>query len=113
MLPKRLLIIGAVLLAGCSRTVCPPCPTVEAVPETQPIVQRDTIRIPEPYPVTVVDSTVFRKNVLLQRRNDQLHDSLVLVKYKLARINEYRNIINRNPSQVKFIRGWLNRVFQE
>ncbi|RYD50696.1 MAG: hypothetical protein EOP52_13215 [Sphingobacteriales bacterium] len=110
MQPRKLLIVGAVLLASCSRTTCPPCPTagIVAVPETQVspvhVVWVDTIRVPAPYPV--VDSIVFRKN-------DSLHDALLVSNYRLARIKEYLRIINRNPSQVKFIRGWLNRVFLE
>ena len=33
--------------------------------------------------------------------------------YSLLRINRYREIVNRDRSQVKFFRGWINRVYRE
>ena len=34
-------------------------------------------------------------------------------RFALARINRFREICNRDPSQDAFLRGWLNRVFTE
>lgn len=34
------------------------------------------------------------------------------VTYSLAKIKRYLDICNRDPSQTKFLRGWLNRTFK-
>ena len=37
----------------------------------------------------------------------------LLTTYALLRIGRYREIVLKNPSQRKFLLGWINRVFKE
>lgn len=37
-----------------------------------------------------------------------LHDKLIIQNAKY-----YLNIVNKNPSQAKFLRGWMNRAFSQ
>ena len=45
--------------------------------------------------------------------NVNLKAELFVANYKLGRIKEYSDIVKRNPSQVKFLRGWINRVLED
>ena len=42
-----------------------------------------------------------------------MDEQLFEATYALLRINRYREICNRDRSQGKFLKGWLNRVFNE
>lgn len=44
--------------------------------------------------------------------NTVLRSDLFVANYKLGRIKEYNEIVRKNPSQVKFLRGWINRVLE-
>ena len=45
--------------------------------------------------------------------NVSLKSELFVANYKLGRIKEYNEIVRKNPSQVKFLRGWINRVLED
>lgn len=54
-----------------------------------------------------------RKQVTnLKARNDSIHESAFLARYKLERVRYYLNICLRNPSQDKFLKGWIARALQ-
>lgn len=44
--------------------------------------------------------------------SDSLRTQLFLANYKLEKIKYYLNIVNRKPSQIVFLKGWLNRVLK-
>lgn len=39
-------------------------------------------------------------------------DEKFVLAFKLARVARYTNIANKNPTQRKFLRGWINRVME-
>lgn len=43
---------------------------------------------------------------------DSLQERLFVAEYKLGRIKAYKEIVDRNPSQIKFLKGWINRVLE-
>lgn len=43
---------------------------------------------------------------------DSLQERLFVAEYKLGRIKAYKEIVDRNPSQIKFLKGWINRVLK-
>ena len=45
--------------------------------------------------------------------NSTLRAELFIVNYKLGRIKEYTEIVRKNPSQITFLRGWINRVLED
>lgn len=42
-----------------------------------------------------------------------LSEDKVIETYKVQQANFYRGIVNRRPSQAKFLKGWLNRAAWE
>lgn len=47
-----------------------------------------------------------------ERVIDSLKDALFIANYKVERVRYYWNIVNRNPSQVKFLKGWIKRAIE-
>lgn len=45
--------------------------------------------------------------------NVALRQELFVANYKLGRIKEYCNIVKRDNTQLKFLRGWINRVLED
>lgn len=45
--------------------------------------------------------------------NVVLRSDLFVANYKLGRIKEYCNIVKRDNTQLKFLRGWINRVLED
>lgn len=45
--------------------------------------------------------------------NINLRSELFVANYKLGRIKEYCNIVKRDNTQLKFLRGWVNRVLED
>lgn len=119
---KGFLMLAAVAIyQGCSeKPTCPPCPEIVRVPEVTPV--RDTVFAPDTQCQALLEITarerdsfakISGKSAVLLRRNDSLHSRLLVADYKLERVGYYLRIVNRNPSQIKFLRGWLNRALAE
>lgn len=45
--------------------------------------------------------------------NIALRQELFVANYKLGRIKEYCNIVKKDNTQLKFLRGWINRVLED
>jgi hypothetical protein len=45
--------------------------------------------------------------------NAVLRSDLFVANYKLGRIKEYCNIVKRDNTHLKFLRGWINRVLED
>ena len=93
-------------------------------PKRDTVVIRDTISIPDLQCQDLLQLTAIERDSFarlagktntakLERTNDSLYAKLLVANYKLERVQFYLNIVNRNPSQVKFLRGWINRVLEE
>ena len=57
------------------------------------------------------DSLNYKIDSLIAKQ-DSLNSEIFILKYKLTRIKEY-NIIAENGNNIKFLRGWINRVLNE
>lgn len=114
------IFLPLLLLASCSRQSAPPVASVAGKP--------DTVFLPAECPPAVADLTtdLFQCQMLLENATaerdsiariagkvDSLYAKLLVVNYKLERVRFYSDIVRRNPSQVKFLRGWINRVLEE
>lgn len=60
--------------------------------------KRDTVQI---HPVTDSITTI-----------NSLKTALFLSNYKLAKAKYYLSIVNKKPSQIVYLKGWLNRILQ-
>lgn len=43
---------------------------------------------------------------------DSIGEDLFVARYKLNRIKYYTNLVDKKPSQMKFYKGWINRVLK-
>lgn len=48
----------------------------------------------------------------IENINDSLNSELFILKYKLGRIKEYNEIAAKG-NNIKYLRGWINRVLNE
>ncbi len=48
----------------------------------------------------------------LKKENDSLRSRLFVVNYKIERVRYYLNIALQNPSQDKFLKGWVKRAIE-
>ena len=75
----------------------------------------DSIRFTSNQPATVTlrDSIVidFNKEIYM-KTIDSLKTALFLAKYKIEKVRFYVNIVNRNPSQIKYLKGWCIRAIE-
>lgn len=45
--------------------------------------------------------------------NTNLRAELFIANYKLGRIKEYCELVRKDNTQIKFLRGWINRVLED
>ena len=45
--------------------------------------------------------------------NTTLRAELFVANYKLGRIKEYCELVKKDNTQIKFLRGWINRVLED
>lgn len=73
--------------------------------------------------VPVEDSVAIGENIALREMLRRTQDSLnafknsmssdeFIAKYKLERIRHYTNIVDKNPKQMKYYKGWIKRVLE-
>lgn len=58
-----------------------------------------------------IDSLNYKIDSLIAKQ-DSLNSEIFILKYKLSRIKEYNRIAG-NGNNIKFLRGWINRVLNE
>ncbi|HXS59003.1 MAG TPA: putative peptidoglycan-binding domain-containing protein [Hanamia sp.] len=91
---KLIFTAAAALIIGCQQ----PIKTVSA-PAVQTV--HDTTYIPV-FDYEMKDSMIGEMN--------RLKDSLFVARYKIERVKYYLKICKHNPSQVKFLIGWIDRA---
>lgn len=52
------------------------------------------------------------RNEVLRRENDSLRTALFQAQFKVNKVRYYLKICLRNPSQDKFLKGWVKRAIQ-
>lgn len=104
-----LLLIGIVVIAVGVTTVVTAC-------GTPPVEKRIYITVTDS---TAIDSLVYYREQLIRTQDslayvkDSLGEDLFVARYKLGRIKYYTNIVDNNPSQIKFYKGWIKRALKE
>lgn len=99
---KYLILVLVIISVGCKLK------STEAIKEPiekvvdlhicpEPIIIRDTVLVTKKY-----DSL----EVVIKKKND----SLFVERFKIERVKYYNKIAQNNPTQLKFLRGWINRV---
>ena len=98
-------IIGCVI-GGIAAFICHANSTVEV---------HEPVAIERYIPIESTDSIIYKvnntKHIIdsLQQANDSLTGKLQVANYKLERIRYYNDIAKRR-NNIKFLRGWINRV---
>ncbi len=84
--------------------------------EAQSHVKRDSIRL-----ASLVQDSAYCSELVLQFRhqndslkhlNDTLNTKLFLSEFKVEKVKRYLEIVRRNRSQNKYLRGWVTRAVQ-
>lgn len=104
-----LLIIGIVVIVFGVTTIVTVC-------GTPPVEKRIYITVTDS---TAIDSLIYYREQLKRIQDtltyvkDSLGEDLFIARYKLGRIKYYTNIVDNNPSQIKFYKGWIKRALKE
>ncbi len=68
-----------------------------------------------PVPNTRYDSLVLElnKNIYaFAKQRDSLKTKLFLAQYKIEKVKYYLSIVDRKPSQIKYLKGWVRRAVE-
>jgi len=49
---------------------------------------------------------------IYRRQNDSLKTALFNAKFKVEKVRYYIGIVDRNPSQIKYLKGWCKRAIK-
>lgn len=103
----RYLLIAVIALASCQNTK--PIQQQADTTRSQVVYVHDTIHIP-----AIQCNTDSLRTALdsVARDNHILATRLLTARLTIGHAKYYLAIVNRNPSQIKFVKGWWNRVFQ-
>lgn len=82
------------------------CDTLPVEGEHHVCVPDTIVKVIDKY---VVDNT---KVDSLETVIDSLQEQLFITKYKIERIKYYNNVA-KNGNNIKYLRGWINRVLNE
>lgn len=116
---KNLILVFLLILTGCKSTnqdspILQPTP--EPVKEIIYVPKIDTVRIQDDHFKKKYDSIqVIRKREIdsLKAVNNKLGKELLHNKLIIQNAKYYLNIVNKNASQQKFLRGWMNRALNQ
>ena len=105
---KHLILLITFLFIGCKpasteskKEISTEVTSVLKCPD--PIVIRDTVFAPK----QIIDTKKYDSLIgVIKKKND----SLFIERYRLERVKYYNGIVQRNPIQIKFLVGWINRA---
>lgn len=103
-----LLLIGIVVIAVGVTTVVTAC-------GTPPVEKRIYITVTDS---TAIDSLIYYREQLIRTQDslayvkDSLGEDLFVARYKLGRI-KYYNQVAAKGNNIKYLRGWINRVLND
>ena len=99
---KLLLIFISIIFVGC----------VDNSPEVRYITVRDTIEVENIIKITNLQRELDLTRDSLSYLKDSLGEDLFVAKYKLGRIKYYNDIAAKG-NNIKYLRGWINRVLND
>lgn len=104
---KRMLIVFSVLIMSCQSKVEKP----KTVSDSTVNIQVDTITNVILLPCPSADSLMAVLSAE-EKKMDSLKTELFLSDLRIEKVKYYTGIVDRNPSQIKFLRGWIRRAVQ-
>lgn len=72
----------------------------------------DTVYLHKIDTVYQISDSLVQRNKDLEEINSKLYEELSIATLKLERIKEYNNIASKD-NNIKYLRGWINRVLNE
>lgn len=111
---KNIIVLVLLFFIGCKQAEIKPT-IVEKPLET---IRIDTIFIPKIDTIFIVEQDVSiiqlqKSNDSLKTANNKLGKKLLHSELVITNARYYLNIVNKNPSQQKFLRGWMNRALNQ
>lgn len=111
---KNLILIFLFLITSCKQAESKPV----IIEKEIDVVRTDTVFIPKVDTVYVAKPSVAitqlqKSNDSLKVANNKLGKELLHNKLIIQNAKYYLNIANKNPSQQKFLRGWMNRALNQ
>lgn len=99
----RYLIILLLALASCKTPLKP----------LNPVVIHDTVYVPKPVNVECDTLQYTHKIDSMYNRIDKYSKALLLERTRIEAVKKYVRIVDKNPSQIKFLKGWVKRAISE
>lgn len=90
----KYIITAILILVACNTTIY--CHNTTP-PKVDTIAVHDTVYMP-------ADTARYTQII------DSLEDEIFIRQYKIERVKYYLSIVDRNPSQIKFLKGWVRRA---
>lgn len=83
-----------------------------------PIIQKDSVRIDLGYQkkfdsLILVNAKLNQEKDSIDKLNHIVAQELLHKKLIIENAKTYLNIVNKNPTQQKFLRGWMNRALNQ
>jgi len=99
------LLLAISIMFSCNQKK--PCP---AYPD---IIRVDTVEVPVPVSsadLSTIDFRSYQDSIV--KVIDTLKTNLFISEYKVEKVKYYLSIVLRNPSQEKFLKGWIRRAVE-
>ena len=111
---KNLILIFLFLITSCKQAESKPV----IIEKEIDVVRTDTVFIPKVDTVYITKPSTAttqlqKSNDSLKVANKKLGKELLHNKLIIQNAKYYLNIANKNPSQQKFLRGWMNRALNQ
>lgn len=100
---KLILLVSIVILTSC---------TSETAVQVKYIPVHDTVNVEDIQRIIALQRQLDLTRDSLAYIKDSLGEDLFVAKYKLGRI-KYYNDIAKKGNNIKYLRGWINRVLNE
>lgn len=111
---KNLILLFLFLFASCKQAESKPV----IIEKPVKLIQIDTVFVPKIDTVFIVKENISlvklqKANDSLKNANNKLGKKLLHSELVITNAKYYLNIVNKNPSQQKFLRGWMNRALSQ
>lgn len=111
---KNLILLLLFLFASCKQAESKPV----IIEKPIEVIKTDTVFLPKVDTVFIVKENTSvlqlqKANDSLKTANNKLGKKLLHSELVITNAKYYLNIANKNPSQQKFLRGWMNRALNQ